>query len=774
MKIKYGLLLLMLFTSAFAMAQNYSLIGNIKDASNQEALPGATVAVQGQSKGVLADIQGDYRIALAKGTYQISFLFVGYEEQVLTVNLQANQTLNVQLIPEVNKLEEFVVSEKKADEQLTRVEMGVETMEAKTIKSIPALMGEVDIIKAIQLLPGVQSTSEGGSGFSVRGGTPDQNLILLDDATIYNASHLLGFFSVFNNDAVQDIQLYKGDMPANYGGRLSSLLNVQMKEASNQQFSGEGGVGTISSRLTLEVPLVKGKTSLLLSGRRTYMDLFLLFSPDEDLRQSTLYFYDFNGKISHRINENNRLSLSSYLGRDVFGVSGAEMGFGNKSTTLKWDHSFSPQWFMDVSAIYTGYDYKLATSFEESMSFQWLLQMQDYGGKVDFHHYLSENNQMTFGLQSTFHDFSPGDVSSTAEGSAVSEIKIEQNNAWEHALYFSHQLNVLPKLTLKYGLRASLFQNVGETTVYEYDEQYEVADSTVHHGGVYNSYGALEPRIGFSYRFNSDWAVKANYLRTVQYIQQASNSSAGSPLDVWFTASPNLKPQYADQYAVGMFRNLRANTIELSLESYYKEMINTIDFADYADLMLNKYIEGEVRTGSSKAYGVEFMAKKTKGVWSGWVSYTYSRAFRTIADINEGREYVAPFDKPHEINTVLTYDWSKRVSVSANWLYASGQPVTLPVQRFEIAGDVVPLYTQRNGTRYDPYHRLDLSLTLRSKEKVSRKWSGEWVFSVYNAYNRHNTWMLNFVESETNSNELVAEKTYLFPIVPSVTYNFKF
>ncbi len=774
MKIRLYLCCSLLLISTLVQAQNYTLSGHITSSSDKKELVGATVVLQGEPKGARANDKGFYSISLPAGTHTLRYLFVGYKEQLIKVTLNSNKTLDVQLQVDVNELEEFVVREKKGDEQLARVEMGVETMEAKTIKSIPALMGEVDVIKAIQLLPGVQSTSEGGSGFSVRGGTPDQNLILLDDATIYNASHLLGFFSVFNNDAVKDIQLYKGDMPANYGGRLSSLLNVQTKNASTQDFTGAGGIGTISSRLTLEIPIVNNKTSLLLSGRRTYMDLFLRLSPDKDLRNSVLYFYDFNAKLSHTINERNSISWGSYVGKDVFGVTGVNMAFGNQSTALKWNHSFSDKLFMDVSGVFTRYNYSLGTNFDETVAFEWDSRLQDIGGKVDFQYYLSEKNKLSFGFQSTYHQFAPGDVSSTSSESAVSEINLSQNNAIENAVYFMQQLNVTPSLILKYGLRASLFQNVGDATVYQFDDQYQVVDSVQHNGGVYQTYGALEPRLGINYRIADEWSVKANYLRTVQYIQQASNSSAGSPLDVWFTASPNIKPQYANQYALGLFRNLRANTIELSAETYYKEMTNTIDFADYADLMLNKYIEGEIRTGNSKAYGLELMAKKSKGIWNGWISYTYSRAFRTIEDINNGEQYVAPYDKPHEVNTVLMYDCSKRVSISANWLFASGQPVTLPVQRYEIAGVIIPQYTERNGARYDPYHRLDLSLTLRSKEKQSRKWSGEWVFSIYNVYNRHNTWVLNFVESENNPNELVAEKTYLFPIVPSVTYNFKF
>ncbi|MGD9929759.1 MAG: carboxypeptidase-like regulatory domain-containing protein [Mangrovibacterium sp.] len=749
--------------------------GHIKDAENGETLIGATLFVEERGVGTASNEYGFYSISLLPGSYTLSYSFIGYQVVEKKIDLTENTVLEIELTPESKKLQEVVIAAEKKNKNITRVEMGVEKLQPKVIKSIPALMGEVDLIKAIQLLPGVQSTSEGGSGFSVRGGTPDQNLILLDEATVYNASHLMGFFSVFNNDAVNDLKLYKGDVPAQYGGRLSSLLDVRMKDGNSKKITGAGGIGSISSRLTLEGPIVKDRTTFLFSGRRTYLDLFLPLSGDEDVKDSKLYFYDANMKFSHRFNETNRLFVSGYLGRDVMKSPDFRMGFGNKTFTVRWNHIFTPKLFMNLTTVWSRYDYELGTSDDRPESWLWKSDLQDVGLKADFSYFIQPEHSLQFGLQSFYHGFNPGSAKGIGNQTVFSEYTVEKNQSLEHAGYVSHHLKIGEKLVVKYGVRASLFQNMGEATVYHFDENYEVIDSTTYAAGdIYKSYFGLEPRVGLNLMLSEDASVKFNYNRSRQYIQQASNSTAGSPLDVWFPASPNIKPQVADQFALGYFRNFGNDVFQASVEAYYKDMQNTIDFADHAELLLNKHMEGEVRVGKSKAYGIEFLLKKTEGPLTGWLGYTLSRAERKVPGINEGKTYLAPYDKPHDISTVLNYDLSKRVSVSANWLYASGQPVTLPVQRYEINGSIVPLYSERNGARYDDYHRLDLSLTLRGRNKSNRPWSGEWVFSAYNVYNRKNTWVLNFKQDEENPRETYAEKTYLFPIVPSVTYNFKF
>ncbi len=749
--------------------------GHIKDAANGESLIGAALFVKELGVGTISNSYGFYSLSLKPGTYTLIFSFIGYKDYEMNIELAENKLLDVELSLNTEELAEVVVTATKKDQNITQVEMGIEKLQTKTIKSIPALMGEVDLIKAIQLLPGVQSTSEGGSGFSVRGGSPDQNLILLDEAAVYNASHLMGFFSVFNNDAINDLKLYKGDVPAQYGGRLSSLLDVRMKDGNSKKFSGSGGIGTISSRLTLEGPIKKDQTTFIFSGRRTYLDLFLPLAKNEDVKDSRLYFYDANMKITHRFNENNRLFLSGYFGRDVMKSPDFAMGFGNKTFTARWNHIFNQKLFMNLTTVWSQYDYELGTSDDEPESWLWESDLEDIGLKADFSYYISPEHSLKFGVQSYLHKFNPGSAKGIGDQTVFGEYTVEKNQALEHAAYISHQHKIGDKLTLKYGFRASLFQNIGEGFVYDFDENYEVVDSTRYGSGdVYQSYWGLEPRFGVNYVINKDLSVKFNYNRSRQNIQQASNSSAGSPLDIWFPASPNVKPQIADQFALGVFKNYKNGVYQASAEVYYKDMQNTIDFKDHAELLLNKQLEGELRVGDSKAYGLELMLKKTEGDLTGWVSYTLSRSERTIPGINDGKTYVAPYDKTHDISAVLSYQLSKRVSLSANWIYSTGQPVTLPVQRYEVNGAIIPYYSERNGSRYEDYHRLDLSLTLQAKKNKSRNWKGEWVFSVYNAYNHKNTWVLNFVQDDVNPNVTYAEKTYLFPLIPSINYNFKF
>lgn len=749
--------------------------GYIKDADTGESLIGASVVVKELSVGTVSNNYGFYSLTVPSGAYTLACSYIGYQSKQQKIELTENIRLEIDLDPVSKELGEVQVSGDRKDKNLSQVEMGVEQLQQKTIKSIPALLGEVDLIKAIQLLPGVHSTAEGSNGFSVRGGSPDQNLILLDEANVYNASHLMGFFSVFNNDAIKDLKLYKGDVPAQYGGRLSSLLDVRMKDGNSKEVSGMGGIGSISSRFTIDGPIKKDKTTFLLSGRRTYLDLFLPLSSDEDVKNSRLYFYDASLKLTHRFNENNRMYVSGYLGRDVMKSSFFRMGFGNRTFTLRWNHIFNPKLFMNLTTVWSRYDYELGTSEDEPSSWVWNSDLEDLGLKADFSYFITPKQSLKFGVQCFHHTFNPGAAMGVGEQSIFGEYIVDKSYALEHAIYLSHQLKIGDKLTVKYGLRASLFQNVGPGTVYSYDQNYEVVDSTSYGSGdVYQNYWGLEPRLGVNYMLGNNWSVKFNYNRSRQTIQQASNTAAGSPLDVWFPASPNVKPQVADQWALGVFRNFNEGIYQASLEGYYKKMRNTIDFADHADLLLNKYLEGELRIGSSKAYGLEFLLKKTAGDLTGWIGYTLSRAERTILGINAGKAYLAPFDKTHDVSVVMSYQLSKRTSLSANWIYSTGQPVTLPVQRYEIQGAIVPYYTERNGARYDDYHRLDLSLALQGRNKKSHAWRGEWVFSIYNVYNHKNTWALNFVQDSENPDVTYAEKTYLFPIIPAVTYNFKF
>jgi hypothetical protein len=750
----------------------YTISGYIKDAENGETLIGATIYAKELRVGAAANIYGFYSLSLAPGKYTIEYSFMGYTKQVRQIELNQNVAVSIELSPEVKVMQEVTVTAERPDKNVKQAEMSTARLDMKTIRQIPALMGEVDVIKAIQMLPGVQATSEGTSGFSVRGGGLDQNLIVLDEATVYNASHLMGFFSVFNNDAVRDVKLYKGDMPANYGGRLSSVLDVRMKEGNNKEFKGTGGVGLISSRLTLEGPIVNEKTSFLVSGRRTYADLFFPLFSDEDLKKSIMYFYDLNLKVNHQFNNNNRLYLSAYLGRDIFGQKGqSKAGFGNKTATLRWNHQFSQKLFSNLTAIASNYNYTLSTE-QGGGKYVWNSNLLDYTVKSDFNFYPNPNNEIKFGVSATLHELDPIDAwIYTKESDTTMRFPSMKNYELEYSAYVANQQKVGEKITLKYGLRYTLFQNIGKSTLNNFDENHEYIGSTEYKKGeVFHSYPAWEPRLGIMYSINNVSSVKASYSRTYQFLQLASVSNGGMPLDYWFPSNKNVKPQKSDQFGIGYFRNFSNNKFETSIELFYKEMENVIDFKDHTSTLFNSRLEGDIRTGDAYSYGAEFLIRKNEGKLNGWVSYTLSRAMRKIPEINSGKEYSAPYDKPHNFNVVLNYNVSKRFIVSANWVFASGTPITFPVGSFEVDNTAIPIYSARNEYRMRNYHRLDLSATVKGKERPGRFWNGEWVFSVYNAYGRHNDWMLNF-----DLEKGIAERTYLpFVFFPAITYNFNF
>ena len=751
----------------------FTISGYIKDAENGETLIGATVYISSLKNGTVSNLYGFYSFSLKPGVYQIQFSYLGYETQEFSINLMANQTINIELTPEKKKIEEVVIKADRPEMNVKKTEMSVAKMDMKTIRQIPAFMGEVDLIKAIQLLPGVISTSEGTSSFSVRGGSADQNLILLDESTVYNASHLMGFFSVFNNDAIKDIKLYKGDIPAAYGGRLSSLLEVNMKDGNSKKFSGTGGIGLISSRLTLEGPIFNENTSFIASGRRTYADLFLPLSSNEDLKDNKLHFYDLNLKINHRFNENNRLFLSGYFGNDLFKNEFAYMSFGNGTLTMRWNHLYSQKMFSNVSLIYSKYNYALGMS-SGSTDFTWKYFMQDMGVKADFTYYPTPSYTVKYGIQSVYHSLDPGTFSTSGENDSLG-LAIPSNYSLEHAAYLAFEQDITPRFTIKYGIRYSLFQNMGKGTVYNLNSEYQVMDSTVYESGkIFNHYGYFEPRVGFKYELNNLTSIKGSYSRTRQYMQMATNSTAGTPLDLWFTSSPNVKPQLSDMVALGLFRNLFDQKLETSVEVYYKEMQNTIDFKDNAVLYGNPRLEAELRFGRAKSYGVETMVQFPSTRLNGWVSYTYSHTERKIKEINDGKPYLAPYDKPHTVNVVMSYELTKKVSLGATWVYATGAPLTVPTGRMEVGNVILPIYSEKNSYRMPDYHRLDLSLTLKGKQRPGKLWQGEWNFSVYNAYMRKNAWIIKFLQDQKDPNRTYAEKVYLFSMIPSITYNFKF
>jgi len=759
---------------AVAQEKKITLSGNITDTGNGEDLIGAGVLVKGTRTGTVSNAYGFYSLSLPPGTYTLTFSYLGYTTREVPVELTENKRLNVRLQQGVNQLGEVVVSAEGRNANVAKMEMSTERLSVKTIKTIPALMGEVDVIKAIQLLPGVQATAEGSSGFSVRGGGHDQNLILLDEATVYSASHLMGFFSVFNNDAIKDVTLYKGDIPASFGGRLSSLLDIRSKDGNTQKITGTGGVGLISSRLTLEGPLGTDKASFLVSGRRTYADLFLKLASDKDLRKSSLYFYDMNMKLNYRIDDNNRIYLAGYLGSDHFGNRFAGMDFGNKTITARWNHIFSPKLFSNFTLIGSFYDYYVKLDMNEQINQEWESQMHDYGIKADFSYHLNPKHQLKFGVNTLYHSFAPGEGGGIGEESILGRFGMPREYALESAAYLSAESEIGEKLKLKYGLRYSLFQNISNGEKIDFLENYETAYSkTYKRGNFYHNQGQLEPRVGVVYMLNDRHSVKGSYSRTAQYIQLASNSSAGSPLDIWFQTSPNIKPQLCDQFAIGYFRNFSDNMYEASAEVYYKDMRNVIDFKDHADLMGNEELEKEVRFGKGYAYGLELMVRKNTGRLSGWISYTLSKSRRQIDDINKGNWYRSPYDKPHNISIVASYELSPKWTLSANWVYASGTPVTYPTGRFLIENTYVPIYSGRNEYRYPAYHRLDLSATCQLT-KPGKRFKHELNFSLYNAYGKKNPWTIMFMQEEDQPDISYAEMIYLFSFVPSITWNFTF
>jgi hypothetical protein len=749
-------------------AQTVHIHGKVADRTTGEPLIEAAVFVRGTNMNTLTDVDGRYSLSVQRGTYILSSAYLGYDRKDIRVKADATEQVVDFEMESNTELGEITVSSKARDERVTTLQMGMERLTANEIKRMPALLGEVDVLKAVQLLPGVQTVSEGSSGFSVRGGSPDQNLILLDNATVYNASHLLGFFSVFNNDVLRGLSLYKGDIPAKHGGRLASLLDIQTKTDQPERFAATGGIGLISSRLTMEAP-VGEKTAFLIGGRRSYADLFLKLSADANVRRAAVYFYDMNAKATHRFSEKDALEVSGYFGKDHFGASPGAFDYGNATATVTWSHIFSERLYVNTGIYISNYDYGLESRLEGAQVV-WKSSIADRSLRFDFGQPVNDLWNLNYGLSGTLHAFNPGLVSMNG----FDDLIVQGNRAFESSVYASNEQKFTDRLSVKYGLRWTLFQNVGKATVFDYDENYASVDSTVYPAGkVYNTYSAFEPRIGMVFKISASSSVKANYAHNVQFIQLANNSSAGSPLDVWFSAGPNVKPQAVDLFAAGYFHNLKNDEYETSVELYYKDLKNVIDFAEHARMLLNSKLDGEIRTGDGRAYGVEWMVKKNTGALTGFINYTLSHAERTIPGVNQGQTYLAPFDKTHSLNVAASYELSRKCNLSATWVYATGNPVTYPSGRFEIDGEYFPIYSGRNEYRRPDYHRLDLSFTFAPDKYARKRWKSEWNVSLFNAYNKKNPWIINYLQN-ADTGRPYAEMMYLFGVVPSITYNFKF
>jgi hypothetical protein len=759
--------------------QKGQVTGVVKDAETNETLIGVSIYEERLQLGTTTDEKGHYTLDLPLGDHTLRVSYVGYTTINKKVNVTTKpQTLNMKLHPESERLSEVEITSERKDRNVTAMAMSVQTLDMITIKKIPALMGEVDVIKSITLLPGVVSASEGSSGFSVRGGSTDNNLILLDGAPIYNASHFLGFFSVFNNDVVKDATLYKGDIPANFGGRLSSVLDVTVKDEMPKRFGIQGGIGLVTSHLMLETPLFDHKTSVLLAGRRTYAGLVLPFL-GEDLNKSKINFYDVNAKITQSLGKNDRLFLSFYNGHDQFSMQQMiGMGYGNTSATLRWSHIFSDRLTSNLSLIGSRYRYDIDVNYSP-YDFSIKAGTDALSLNYDFFMHWNERHVSKFGLTTGIQSYLQGEVED--RGGALSQyLQIDQSKSvarkgLEHGLYFTHDYTPTPRLTFRAGMRLSCFQNIGAEEFYAIDPiLYNVSD-TLHYGKgeVFNTEINPEPRVAAMYQVDEHSSVKASYSRTVQYAQVASSATGGLPFDVWFPVSPNVKPQKCDQFALGYFRNFLNDAIETSVEVYYKNMKNVIDFKDNAITYANLSLDAELRTGKGRSFGVELLVRKSVGKFTGWISYTYSRSFRTINEISHNKEYRSPYDRPHNFVIVANYDISPRISVAANWIYNTGQPVTFPSGQYTINGLTYAVYNgYRNQSRYPDYHRLDLSFTCKLGKLDNRRWQHEINVSVYNAYARHNTWAITFDQDKNGA--MVTKNMYLFSAVPSISYNFKY
>lgn len=773
LKIKNLLTLAFLF-GGWLSAQNCTIKGNIKDGSNGEDLIGAAVVIKElPGTGTVTNPYGFYSLTLPKGTYTIIYQYIGYETQAMEVSLQQDRTLEIELRPESQTLGEVVIEGEREDENITQTEMSVTKLNPKDIEAVPVLLGEKDVLKTIQLLPGVKPGGEGSSGFSVRGGGFDQNLIVLDEAIVYNASHLLGFFSVFNSDAIKDVTLYKGGMPAEYGGRASSVLDVIMKDGNSKKFGVSGGIGLIASRLTVEGPIVKDKGSFIISGRRTYADLFLRLSSDESINSSILYFYDLNLKANYKLGERDRIYLSGYFGRDKFGFSDDfSFDWGNATGTLRWNHLFSDRLFSNTSLIYSDYDYQFNIGGDGDDGFGLESGIRDWNLKQDFTYFPNSKNTIKFGGNIIYHNFVPGTIDA-GQTANVNSRALDEQFALEGGLYIQNDQRLSNRWSINYGLRYSLFNYLGEGTAYEYDADGNVLSETEYASGEsIQTYSGFEPRLSAKYQIDDVSSVKLAYNRNYQYLHLLSNSTSSTPTDRWVPSSNNVEPQIADQIAMGYFRNFSDNMYEFSVETYYKDMQNLIDYRNGAQLVFNGNVEAELVYGDGEAYGIEFLLRKRKGKLTGWFSYTLSRTLRQFDDINNGESFPARQDRIHDLSLTAIYALNDKVSLSANFIYYTGDAITFPSGKYVINGQTAPYYTERNGYRFPDYHRLDLGVNWITKK--TDKFESSWNFSIYNAYGRENAYTIEFQENPDVPGQTQAVQLSLFSIVPSITYNFRF
>lgn len=797
--------------------QKYTISGYVKDVASGEYAIGANVYIKELLKGGNTNQYGFYSITVEKGTYHLVVSFVGYQNFEKLIVLDKDIRLNVEMKMTAVDAKEVEVTAEKSDKNVSSTSMGAVKLEMEEIKKIPAFLGEVDVLKTIQLLPGVKSSGDGNTGFYVRGGGPDQNLILLDEAVVYNASHLLGFFSVFNGDAVKSINLIKGGMPAQYGGRLASVLDIAMKDGNNKEYHAEGGIGLVSSRLTIQGPIKKDKASFIVSGRRTYIDVLArpFAKPGSTLKNSGVYFYDLNAKISYRLSDKDRIFASGYFGRDIMNFADKAAGFkmgiawGNSTGVLRWNHLFNDKLFMNTSVIFS--DYKFTFSAEQSgFEFKLFSGIRDWNAKVDFGYFPTVRHEVKFGVNYVFHTFTPTSVSAKQGETDFDFGPVKKIRAHEAAVYLSDDFDVTDNFRIHAGLRYSYFQQVGPFDRYVKDPTTGQNSGVIHYNPneKVQEYGGLEPRFNARYTINTKSSVKASYTYNYQYIHLASLSAVTLPTDVWVPCSELVKPQKGSQYALGYFRNFKDNSYEASVEIYYKELKNQIEYKDGSlpGADINDNSDNSFVFGTGTAYGAEFFLKKRVGKFNGWIGYTLSYTKRLFPDLNRGQEFYAKYDRRHDASVVLCYDLSKKWNFGAVWVYGTGNAITIPTSYYVLDGNVTYEYSDRNAYRMPAYHRLDVSVTYtpdRTKKLerrkaalteqyikegkdtativIPKKWlkhyESSWNLSVFNVYNRHNPYIIYFANegSITQGNlRIKAKQVYLFPILPSITWNFKF
>lgn len=775
-------LTMFIFLASASFAQLVSLSGYIKDKSSGESLIGATCYLPEKTTGVISNSYGFYSVSVPKGTYKVRFSFIGYESQDYVVDLNESKQLTIFLSENTEEIAEILVTGEKKNRNVESINMSMEKVSVKMIKKLPSFMGEVDVLKSITMLPGIQSGGEGSSGLYVRGGGPDENLLILDEAPVYNASHLMGFFSVFNSDAIKDIHVYKGGIPSEFGGKASSVIDIRMKDGNSKEFSGNAGIGNISSRLTLEGPIIKDKWSFLVSGRRTYADVVGRLAGIKELKDNKLYFYDLNLKTNIQLGEKDRIYLSGYAGDDYFKMGESMyMRWGNLTGTARWNHIFNGRLFMNTSVIYSKYDYNLGVPGNTAEQFDWSSQINDFNIKEDFTWFLNSRNKLNFGANAIYHHFEPGNIK-TNEGSFFSNLELTNYNTWEAAAYLSNEQTIGRRITLKYGARLSWFQQVGEGKVREYlnpeapNEEEIIGEKEYKKGKrIGDPFVHLEPRFSLKYTLDETSSLKASYNRMVQNLHLISNTSSPTPLDIWLPTSKFIKPLIADQVGLGYFRNFNNNMFETSAEVYYKNMQNVLDYKDGADLFLNEDLETELLHGKGYSYGLELLVKKQEGKLTGWLSYTLARTMREIPGINNGKAYPSAYDRTHDVSLVMNYDLNPQLTLSANWLYSTGNPATYPVAKYDVQGSTMLFYSDRNSYRIPDYHRLDLSLTYNPKKNEHRKVKRTLNVSLYNVYGRRNAYSISFRQNENNPMITEAARLSIVgSVIPSVTYNISF